>query len=138
MKRIVPAVLFILLLAVLPCGIDRDALAEPAAQTPEATEAPASKAPVARIVFIDKENCCKCTQEKTDKSWSALQAALKDSALTVERFHLDTQPDQADVFRKLKPVIAVPAIYFLDEGGALVQMLQGEVTTQQIKAVLEN
>ena len=66
-------------------------------------------APVVRIVFIDKENCCKCTRERTEKSWAALQEALEGKSIPVERVHVDTQATEAGKYRKIKPMVAIPA-----------------------------
>jgi hypothetical protein len=94
--------------------------------------------PVSKIVFVDKENCCKCTAERTEKSWNALQAALKAKAskVPVEKYHVDTQADQAGKYKAMKPMVTVPALYFLDAEGNLIEMLQGEVTKEQIDKLL--
>jgi hypothetical protein len=101
-------------------------------------EEKATEAKVAKIVFVDKENCCKCTADRTGKSWTALQAALKEhgAEVAVERVHLDTQTEQAAPFKAMKPMIAIPAIYFLNSEGKLVEMLQGEVKQEQIGNLL--
>jgi len=101
-------------------------------------ETSATSKPVAKIVFVDKENCCKCTGERTEKSWSALQAALKakSAAIPVERIHFDTQADQTAKYTAMKPMVAIPAVYFLDADGGLIEMLQGEVTQAQVEKVL--
>ncbi len=99
-----------------------------------AVSAPASR--VARIAFVDKENCCDCTRRAQDASWAALQAALGGAAIPVERIHFDTQAAQADSYRSLRPMMASPGIYFLDAAGGLVDLLQGEVTADQVRAVL--
>lgn len=99
-----------------------------------AVSTPASR--VARIAFLDKENCCACTQRAQDASWAALQAALGGAAIPVERIHFDTQAAQADSYRSLRPMMASPGIYFLDAAGGLVDLLQGEVTADQVRAVL--
>lgn len=102
------------------------------------TESASTTKPVAKIVFLDKENCCKCTGERTEKSWNALQAALKakTASVPVERVHVDTQAEQAGTYKALKPMVTVPALYFLDADGNLVDMLQGEVTQAQVEKLL--
>jgi hypothetical protein len=116
--------------------------ASPAAATPPAadpTGAGAVSAPVsrvARIVFLAKENCCACTQRAQDASWAAIQEALGGAAIPVERIHFDTQAEQAAPYRELRPMMAPPGIYFLDAAGGLVDMLQGEVTAEAVRAVL--
>ena len=101
----------------------------------------ASSAPTAQqvtqIVFIDKENCCECTKNRTDATWTALQTALgPGSHIQVTRVHLDTQPDLAKEYLRSKPLMVPPGIYFMSLKGDLVEMLQGEVTAPQISAVL--
>jgi len=100
--------------------------------------AAAVQAKTAKIVFIDKENACDCTQKRIDATWAALQAALGPSpSLPVERIHLDTQAARADSFTLLKPLMVPPGIYFLDDRNGLIEMLQGEVSQEQIAANLK-
>jgi hypothetical protein len=99
-----------------------------------AAAAPASR--VARIVFLDKEQCCDCTRKAQEASWTAIQTALGGAAIPVERIHFDTQSGQAEPYRALRPMMASPGIYFLDAAGGLVEQLQGEVTADQVRAVL--
>jgi len=109
----------------------------PVAGAPGGTDAaPGWESPVTRIVFLDKENCCQCTRAATDASWAALQEALGDASIPIERIHVDTQADQAGPYQGMQAMMAVPGIYFLDASGGLVGMLQGEVTAAQVGAVL--
>lgn len=114
------------------------------AQSASAQSAPAQPgsvvaAPkVAKIAFIDKEQACDCTRKRIEGTWTALQAALGTPAkLPVERIHLDTQALQADTYTVLKPLMVPPGVYFLDGRDAVVELLQGEVTAEQITAVLK-
>ena len=118
-------------------GPAADPATGPAAADPAgaaAVSTPASR--VARVVFLDKENCCACTQRAQDASWTALQGALGGAAIPVERIHVDTQAEQAAPYRSLRPMMAAPGIYFLDAAGGLIEQLQGEVTADQVRAVL--
>ena len=54
----------------------------------------------------------------------------------VERIHVDTQAEQAAPYRSMQAMMAVPGIYFLDAAGGLLGMLQGEVTADQVRAIL--
>jgi hypothetical protein len=99
-----------------------------------AVSTPASA--VARIVFVDKENCCACTRRATDASWAALQEALGGASIPIERIHMDTQADQAGPYLEMQAMVAVPGIYFLDALGGFINMLQGEVTASAIRAIL--
>lgn len=105
--------------------------------TKQVSPAPQGASAVARIVFIDQEQACECTQDRINGSWTALQAALgQDSGIAVERIHRDTQEEQAEAFRMLRPMVTVPGIYLLDQNGAIVELLQGEVTEEQVRAAL--
>jgi hypothetical protein len=98
---------------------------------------PSSKSVTTKVVFVDKEHGCQCTAKRVDAGWAALQAALAGKATpTVERIHVDTQPEMAEPYGKLRPMMALPALYFVDEKGGLIELLQGEVTQEQIQAVL--
>ena len=106
-----------------------------------ATKQPATSSPgesnVARIVFIDQEQACECTRNRIEGSWTALQAALGEgSGIAVERIHRDTQEEQAEEYRMLRPMVTVPGIYLLDENGAIIELLQGEVTETQVRTAL--
>lgn len=93
---------------------------------------------VARIVFVDQEQACECTQNRITASWTALQAALGEgSGLEIERIHRDTQEAQAEEFRALRPMVTVPGIYLLDEDGALIELLQGDITEEQFRTALD-
>ena len=93
---------------------------------------------VARIVFVDKQNACKCTRAKVDATWESLKIAVADhSKIPVERIHIDTQEDKVAPYKKMRPIMAVPAVYFLDAKGRLIGMLQGELQAAQIAKYLE-
>lgn len=98
-----------------------------------------STKPVVKIVFIDKQSCCNCTQSAIDKSWAALEAVQKTlpAPLPVERIHMDTQASQAAKYQNMKAMIAVPGLYLLDSEGALVDLLQGEVSKKQLNEKLK-
>lgn len=106
-----------------------------AASTPAAAAATTRK--VARIVFIDLEQCCACTRARIDKSWGELSAVVGFPPVPdVERIHMDSQADKAAPYKKLRPIMVPPAIYFLDAQGGLLQALQGEVTREQVRKIL--
>lgn len=139
MKTMITAVLLILLLGFLGGCQESRASAEEAATAAEALSAkpPQDAAVTTRIIFVDKEHGCECTQKRVDTGWSALQTALAGKPTpTVERLHLDTQPDQVAPYRTLRPMMAVPALYFVSATGGLVELLQGEVTPAQIQTAL--
>jgi hypothetical protein len=104
---------------------------QPATTNPAATK-------VAKIVFVGKEHPCDCTRKALDAGWAALQKALGTPArVAVERLQVDTQNGKVEPYRQQKPIMALPAIYFLDSKGTVVELLQGEVTTDQIAGVLQ-
>jgi hypothetical protein len=107
---------------------------EPVVEKPVAKT---SSAAVAKIVFIDKEKACDCTAKRINDSWTALQEALgKESALPIERIHMDTQAAQAESYKTQRAYMVAPAIYFLDANGQILEMLQGEVSSEQFKKTL--
>ena len=141
------AVILLLMLGLLGC--DQPSAKEKPAPTPDKTTAPDArpapapaagegKSVVKRIVFIDKAECCACTQRAIDASWAALQEALgQDSPLPIERVHLDTQAARAGVYRAKRALVTAPAIYFLDGADEVVELLQGDVTAAEVRAVLK-
>jgi len=88
-------------------------------------------------VFVGQQDACDCTRKRVDDSFAALQTALGDRQdITVERLQEDV--DQASVkrYQKMRTIMVLPAIYLLDRSGAPVEMLQGEVTVEQLRHAL--
>jgi len=56
----------------------------------------------------------------------------------VELIQLDVNAARAEEYAKLKAIMVVPGIYFLDGKGGLVELLQGEVNPEQVTAVLQS
>jgi hypothetical protein len=93
---------------------------------------------VSAIVFIDKEDACPCTEERIKVSWKALQGVLKDRKdIRVTRVHYDTESKAAEKYVAMRPLMVLPAVYFLNGRGALLEMLQGDVKASQITAVFK-
>lgn len=126
-----------LILALPAC--ERPQLAATQASSPSGTAvATRGAAPVARIVFLDKEDACDCTRQRIAGTWAALQAALGTPAsLPVERIHVDTQAALAQTYTLVRPLLVAPGVYLLDANDAVIDVLQGEVTSAQIAAKLE-
>jgi hypothetical protein len=104
----------------------------------DASCAPATTAAVARVVFVGKENACQCTRNAIDASWKALEAALgPHNGISVEQVKVDTESDRVAPYRAQRAFMALPAMYFFDAAGGLVEMLQGEVTEEQVRAILK-
>jgi hypothetical protein len=112
--------------------------AAPALEQPTTMPSAATKPQIAKIVFVDQVEACDCTQKRIAGTWTALQTALGTPAkVTVERIHLDTEAAKAEAYTLLKPFNVAPGVYFLDAGNAVVEMLQGELTVEQLAAVLK-
>ena len=90
-----------------------------------------------RIVFVGKAKACDCTRKAVDAGWAALQQALgKPAKLPVERLELDTHAQKVAPYRQQKALMTLPGIYFLDEKGKVLALLQGEVAAQKIMSTL--
>jgi hypothetical protein len=90
-----------------------------------------------KVVFVGKEHPCDCTRKAIDAGWTALQKALGTPAkLPVERLQVDTEGARVEPYRSQKPIMALPAIYFVDSKDAVLDLLQGEVTAEQVASVL--
>jgi hypothetical protein len=126
--------------ALLGCERSRAAQGAVAANKTKAQQAspvaPAAST-VGKILFVGKEHPCDCTKKALDAGWAALQQALGTPAkLPVERLAVDTEAAKVEPYRQQRPIMALPAIYFLDGKGTVLEMLQGEVTANQIVSVL--
>lgn len=115
-------------------------VSEPA-QVAKSDAAPTSKpgaTKVTKIVFVGKEHACACTRKAIDGSWAALQSALGTQSLVpVEQLKIDTESAKVEPYEKQKAIMALPAIYFLDEKGVAIDLLQGEVSAAQIAPLLK-
>jgi hypothetical protein len=101
------------------------------------TQAAPASPTVARIVFVGKKNACECTQKAIEASAKILEARLGSApSIPVERLEIDVDPAGVRKYHEMKPIMALPALYFLDGKGQLVQMLQGEVSDAQLSGVL--
>ena len=109
---------------------------EPGKSTPGCPEQ--AKPVVARIVFVGKEHACDCTRKTVDAGWAALQKALgTPPTLPVAQFKIDTEAEKVAPYRQQKPIMALPAIYFVDGKDVVLELLQGELTAEQIAGVLQ-
>jgi hypothetical protein len=126
-----PLLLAALLVLAPACG---DGNAEPSPAVPPAAE-PAA-ATVARIVFIGQAESCDCTRKRIDDSWAVLTAALEGRDLPVERLQVDVDKDDAQAWRDRQAFVVAPAVFFVDANEQIVTMLQGELASEEIEAVL--
>ncbi len=96
-----------------------------------------SASPVARIAFLDKEHACECTRKRVDDARAALDAAMRAvRTVPVDHVYVDTQADKAKAYLSLRPAQALPALYFLDDKGNVIDMLQGEIGQDQVSVFL--
>ena len=117
--------------AVAQTTVSMTSVSQAAAANPSATK-------VAKIVFVGKEHPCDCTRKSVEAGWAALQKALgTPTKVPVEKLQVDTDGSKVDPYRNQKPIMALPAIYFLDGKGTVVDLLQGEVTAEQVAGVLQ-
>jgi len=116
------------------------AAAETSATTASAPQlAPSSPAATkaTRIVFVGQKEACNCTRRAVDAGWAALETALgKPAKLPVARLELDTEAAKVEPYWVQKALNEVPAIYFVDANDVVVELLQGEVTAEQIGAAM--
>lgn len=93
---------------------------------------------IEKIVFVGQKQACNCTRERIDKSWKVLQEVMKDKKdVKIERVQLDVDETRYEDLNKLRPLLTAPGMYFFDENGQLVEMLQGELEEYQILSILE-
>jgi hypothetical protein len=141
MKVIVTLLSIALALPLVGCKREAPSGAKASASTSTkkaAAKSPTTSGAVARIVFVDKEKACACTRERIDKSWKALTDVVGFPPVPeVERIHMDSQPEKAAPYKKQRPIMVPPAIYFFDKQNKLVQVLQGEVKSEQVRATLK-
>ena len=92
---------------------------------------------IVSIIFVGKEQACECTRKRIDVAWLALQKAIgTPPTLPVERVQIDTEGDTVEPYKRQKPMVTVPAVYFVDAKGTVIELLQGELTVEQITDVL--
>ena len=92
---------------------------------------------VTKVVFVGKEHACDCTRKRVESGWVALQKALgTPPKLPVVRLQIDTEEAKVEPYRKQKPMMTLPAIYFVDGKETALELLQGDVTESEITAVL--
>ncbi len=114
------------------------AVTTPAASATDLTAANNPTAKIVKVVFVGKEHACDCTRKKVDTALAALQQVLGTPyKIPVEMLKVDTEEDKVEPYRKQKPMMAVPAIYFVDGKGVVTDMLQGEITAEQIARIVK-
>ncbi|MCL2824115.1 MAG: hypothetical protein FWD57_09000 [Polyangiaceae bacterium] len=93
---------------------------------------------VAEIVFIDQAVICPLVKKTIDSTWVELGNAVGDRDIMVKRIHKDRSGNVARKYMKIKATGLLPAIYFFDGNGELVEFLAGEQSSDAIVAVLDS
>jgi len=92
---------------------------------------------VARIVFVGQKQACDCTRNRIEATWNTLKNALKAKPeLPVKRIQRDVDVEEMKKMARLKPLMVAPGIYFIDKQDGLVELLQGEVSKEQMEKVI--
>ena len=124
---IVMSVLFTLLMLAASC---KQEVAAPASKP--------GKTNVAKIVFVGQKQACPCTRKRIDGSWAALQAAAgARKHIPIERIYMDTDEVEVEPYEEMRAIMVLPGIYLLDGSGKLLDMVQGEVTTDNFNRILQ-
>ena len=106
--------------------------------TAHAAPSVAAKGRVVRIVFIGKKQACDCTRKAIESGRKALQAALGNKSRSrLLELAIDVDREKVDALRKKRAFTGLPAIYFFDAAGEVKELLQGDITEAQIRAVFE-
>ena len=95
---------------------------------------------ITQIVFVDHQVICPLVKKTINNSWDALQTALASRDrhnIKVTRIHKDKSANLARKYIQLKRTGVLPAVYFLTSKGEFVELLAGEMTADQITAVLD-
>jgi hypothetical protein len=125
-------------LLLVGCAKQQPAAEAEQAASPGADGRATAGSQIMSVVYVDQESCCDCTRERQDKTWGNLQAALGtvENPPKIEVVHLDTEAESAQLYVDLKPIMVPPGLYFFDGSEVLVEMLQGELSQEQIEKVL--
>ena len=141
MKRassILHTVGLVIAVAVLAAACKQEVSASGQPATANAPSKQAAVSPkVAKIVFIGKKSACDCTRKRVDDSFAALQKALEGrSSIAIEQLQVDVDEEAVARYQKLRSFMVLPAIYLLEGSGSLVDLLQGEVTVEQVQKTI--
>jgi len=93
-------------------------------------------ADIVRIVVVDQQFACDCTLEKIEATTAALETVNGAAGLPVETLHMDIEEEAVAPYIAQRPILVIPALYFLDDEGQVVDFLQGEVSEEKIRIAL--
>jgi hypothetical protein len=126
--RIITAILLVILAA---------GCKQPAEQEVTVSAGPlTTSTAIERIVFVGMSDPCDCTRKKIETAQAALEAVDGAKTIHVDRFNLETDDEKIDVYRDKKPFMVVPALYFVDDAGNVLALLQGDITAKQVEDVI--
>ena len=93
---------------------------------------------ISHIVFVGQKQACDCTLKRIETTWNVLNEILKAKPdLQVKIIQRDVDVEETKEMSKLKRMMVTPGIYFINKQKRLVELLQGEVTKEQIKKVIQ-
>ena len=96
------------------------------------------KSTVSKLTFVGQKEACSCTRERIEKSWAALTSivAQLQNKPQIERIQLDVDKTRADELGALASVMVAPGLYLFDDNGSLIELLQGELSPEQLRKAL--
>lgn len=114
------------------------ALAAPPAPARGAAVAAARAGRVAKVIFVGKLYPCECTAKTIAATRGALDRALgARPKIAIEELMINRDTARVDALRRVKPLGALPALYFVDAAGSVLDLLDGDVSEAQIAAALK-
>jgi hypothetical protein len=121
------------------CGASQESGTTERDVTEVSTEVSTSTNQVDHIVFVGLKESCDCTRNRIDESWRVLQHSLATVPdIGVQRIQRDVHREDALQLHRLKPLMVAPGLYFLDAEDQLIELLQGEISEQQLSALLQS
>ena len=133
MTRIIKIIFFATIFGVVLVNASNKAYSDNTAQNKSK-----KKNVISQIIFIGKKQACDCTRKQIVTTWNVLNEILKEKpSIPVKRIQLDVDVEETKQMRKLKPLMVLPGIYFINKQKKLVKLLQGEVTKEQIIKVIQ-
>ena len=124
-------------LSALAAACKQEVAASQRATASEPMKVSEGKSKIAKVVFVGKKDACDCTRKRIDHSWAALQQALGAPAkLPVVCLQIDVDGEKVEIYKQQKAIMALPAIYFIDGKAKVLELLQGEVTAEQVKETI--
>ena len=89
------------------------------------------------FLFLDRLDGNAAAKAHLDEVWVEVQTAMEAwPGIFVERIHIDVEPKQSAKILELRAVDKLPGVYFLDEDGALIEVLQGDIKATEIRRIV--